>query len=132
MFSLPLAHINAKFIVDGEEFIAERFDIDFGQPTDYKGQPQHEIKGGQFTITLDNSPKNSLYLWAKTPTSLKSGSILFQTDMGMTVLEMNFTNAYCINLTCEISAMKGSSTTLVVSPEEISLNGIPHTNYWRK
>ncbi len=115
-----------------EKYEIEHFKMGLQQRSDYKRQPQHEIKEGQFTVTLYNSPKNSLYLWVKTPTSLKNGSILFQTDMGMTVLEMNFTNAYCINLTCEISAMKGSSTTLVVSPEEISLNGIPHTNYWKK
>jgi hypothetical protein len=43
---LPLAHINAKFSLDGETFEVEHFGINFEQPTDFKGQPQHEIGGG--------------------------------------------------------------------------------------
>ena len=41
---LPLAHIVAKFILDGKIYEVESFKIGFEQPVDYKGQPQHENK----------------------------------------------------------------------------------------
>lgn len=127
---LPLAHINAKFILDGKNYDVEHFHIGFTQPTDHKGQPQHELKGGQINITLSHIADDNLYLWAKTSTMRKGGTVLFQTDLGITVLRVIFENAYCINLSRDIDAMKGSSTTLTISTEKISLNGLEHDNFW--
>ncbi|MDR2816253.1 MAG: hypothetical protein LBB62_06075 [Proteiniphilum sp.] len=129
---LPLSHINAEFSLDGETFDVEHFDINFEQPTDFRGQPQHEIEGGQLTVHISQAATNSLYTWAKTSTLRKSGTVLFQTDLGMTVLKVEFTNAYCINLTRQISAYTGTNTILVISPEKVKLNGIEHDNFWAK
>ena len=129
---LPLSHINAKFSLDGETYEVEHFDINFEQPTDFRGQPQHEIGGGQMTLHLSQIPSNNLYLWAKTSTSRKSGVILFQTDVGMTVMKVEFSNAYCINLTRQINAHTGTNTTLVISSEKVKINGIEHDNVWAK
>ncbi|HCC53124.1 MAG TPA: hypothetical protein DEQ30_14680 [Porphyromonadaceae bacterium] len=127
---LPLAHINAKFILDGKNYDVEHFRIGLAQPTDHKGQPQHEIKGGQINITLSHIADDNLYQWAKTSTLTKGGTVLFQTDLGITVLCVIFENAYCINLLRDIDAVKGSSTTLTISAEKISLNGLEHDNFW--
>jgi hypothetical protein len=129
---LPLSHINAKFFLDGDTFEIEHFNIKFEQPTDFRGQPQHEIGGGQLTINISQSPTSSLYLWAKTSTQLKSGKVLFQTDLGMTVLTVEFSNAYCINLSRKINAYAGTNTVIVISPENVKLNGIEHDNFWAK
>jgi hypothetical protein len=129
---LPLSHINVKFSLDGETFEVEHFNIHFEQPTDYKGQPQHEIGGGKITVHISQAASNSLYIWAKTSTLRKSGTVLFQTDMGITVLKVEFTNAYCINLTRQINAHTGTNTILVISPEKVKMNGMEHDNFWVK
>lgn len=132
MFNLPLAHIEAKFMLDGKQYDIEAFNVKFSQPVDYKGQPQHEMKGGQLTIVMMQAADNNLYLWAKKATDLKSGQILFQTDLGITVLRVNFTNAYCVTLARDINAMSGTKTSLVIAPEIITLNGVEHDNFWEK
>jgi hypothetical protein len=73
---------------------------------------------------------DNLYTWAKKETQLKSGQILFQTDLGITVLEIAFTDAYRIHLGRNINAYTGTSTALILSPKEISMNGVKHENYW--
>jgi hypothetical protein len=52
--------------------------------------------------------------------------------MGMTVLKVEFTNAYCINLSRHINAYSGTNTVLVISPEKVKLGGIEHDNLWAK
>lgn len=130
--SLPFAHVIANFILDGKTYEIEQFKIGFSQPSDYKGQPQYEMKGGQIMINLAQAADDNLYLWAKKSTLLKNGTILFQTDMGITLLEISFINAYCINLTRNINAFTGTSTSLIIAPEQVSLNGEKHDNSWVK
>ena len=127
---LPFAHINSNFILDGKKYEVEHFNISFAQPTDYRGQPQHEIKGGQINLTLTHIADDNLYQWAKTSTQLKGGSILFQTDLAITVLRIIFENGYCVNLSRDIDSVRGSTTTLVISAEKISLNGLEYDNFW--
>ena len=52
--------INTKFSIDGETYEVEHFDINFEQPTDFRGQPQHEIGGGQITVHISQIPSNNL------------------------------------------------------------------------
>jgi len=129
---LPLAHIKAEFSMDGETYEVEHFDINFKQPTDFRGQPQHEIGGGRISIHISQIPSNNLYLWAKTSTLRKNGILLFQTDLGMTVMKVEFFNAYCIFLTRKINAFDGTNTILVIAPEFVKINGIEHNNNWAK
>jgi len=126
----PLAHHVATFIMDGKKYDVERFSIELSQPIDFKGQPQHEIKGGQITVNLTQAADDNLYIWAKKSTLRKNGKILFQTDLGITVLEIDFKNAYCINLTREINASNGTNTSLTVSSEIIIMDGVEHNNFW--
>lgn len=125
----PLAHIIAAISIDGEKFEVENFRVNFMQPTDFKGQPQHEITGGQISVNIPQAATDTLYNWAKKSTMQKSGEIVFQTDMGMTILTVAFTNAYCINLAREINASTGTFTSLTLSPQSIALNGVTHNNF---
>ncbi len=129
---LPLAHLEVIFSLDGKSYETEGFKIEFSQPVDYKKQPQHEIMGGQIMVTLSQIADDNLYLWAKTPTMRKSGSIFFKTDVGMTVLEIQFSNAYCIQMIRDTAVHIGTKTVLVISPESVSMNGIEHSNKWSK
>ncbi|MEN9917608.1 MAG: hypothetical protein RL662_44 [Bacteroidota bacterium] len=134
MFNLsqPFAHVNAYFILDGEKYDIEQFKIGFKQSTDFKGQPEHEVRGGQLTITIDQTADDNLYIWAKKSTMQKNGQVLFQSDMGITVLRIDFINGYCVHLSREIGALSGTKTSLLISVESISLNGITHDNHWKK
>lgn len=128
----PLAHIVAEFRLDGKKYEVERFKANFTQPVDYKGQPQHEVRGGQLKLTLAQMADDNLYLWAKQPTLLKSGAIVFKTEMSSPVLTIEFQEAYCISLHRETDAMKGSTVSLVISPEITKLNGVEHNNFWKR
>jgi hypothetical protein len=130
MTTLPLAHLVCKFVLDGNQYDVDGFSMGFFQDSDHKGQPQHEIQGGQMSLLFNRIADNNLFIWANKSTLLKSGVILFQSDAGMTVLEIGFSNAYCINLSTEINALTGITTSLIISPESVNIYGIPHTNYW--
>ncbi|MDR2915095.1 MAG: type VI secretion system needle protein Hcp [Tannerella sp.] len=130
MLNLPLSHIEAKFILDGKTYNVEKFKIKFSQPVDFKGQPQHETRGGKLTVVITQMADNNLLLWSKTPTLLKNGSLLFQTDLGITVLRVEFENAYCITLSRKINALTGTLTTLVISSEIVKMNDVEHDNFW--
>lgn len=130
MISQPHAHITASLILDNVEYEVQNFRIDFVQSTDYKGQPQHEVKGGQISLIIPQAADNNLYNWAKQSTMLKDGKVVFQTDMGMTVLAVEFTNTYCVSLYRSINATSGTNTSLILSPEIVSMNGVTHDNRW--
>ncbi|MEN9919315.1 MAG: hypothetical protein RL662_1751 [Bacteroidota bacterium] len=130
MIDLPLAHINVFFVLDGTKYEAEKFNIEFLQQGDYKGQPQHEVRGGQFVVTLTQLPDDNLHLWAKKSTLLKEGQVLFQTDMGISLMTLAFFDAYFVNLSTEISSFNGAKTVLIVSPKKVVIDGIEHENYW--
>ncbi len=127
----PLSHLVVKFVLEGNTYEVEHFKIAFHQPVDYKGQPQHETKGGQIQIVLTQAADNLLYDWAKRSNKLKNGVVLFQTDLGMTVSEVAFTNAYCVSLLRNIDEYCGMTTTLVISPDTVQLNGKTHYNNWK-
>jgi hypothetical protein len=65
VMSMPLAHITGKLVLDGREYAIERFKIGFKQAIDFKGQPQHEVNGGQMSVTLGQKGDATLYAWAE-------------------------------------------------------------------
>jgi hypothetical protein len=131
LFEQVDTHVDAKFVLDGKEYDIEHFGIDFSQGIDHKGQPQNETRGGSFSIVLTESIGDNIYDWGKRANKTKDGQILFQSKTEGTVLNVTFTNAYCIKLERSISSQSGTTTLLVISPEKISFNGITHNNKWR-
>lgn len=130
--ALPNAHIISKLILDEKKYDVEDFKIDFIQKVDFKGQPTSEVNGGQVSIILGHIPDDNLYLWAKESTLLKNGHIIFETDLGQSVLRLDFFNAYCIDLKRSINSFSGTKTSLVLSPESLSMNGVEHDNRWNR
>ena len=136
LFSFPQvdSNVNVIFSVDGDEYAVEQFKIGFHQPVDgIKNQPEGEVRGGRIMITLSQTVKNNIYGWAVKPWMKKSGAVLFKTGTSGVIFEGAFTNAYCIKLHRKIEAIGGGlTTTLILSPEKIMLNGVEFDNCWIK
>lgn len=130
ILSMPLAHVTAILQLDGKEYDVCQYQIGFKQAIDFKGQPQHEVTGGQMSLTLEQMGDPALYEWARRSTSLKNGTILFQTQDTKTVLRIEFENAYCVSLTRETDHRDGTKTVLVLSSEGVKMNGFEHNNFW--
>ncbi len=136
LFSFPQvdSNVNVIFSVDGDEYAVEQFKIGFHQPVDgMKNQPEGEVRGGRIMITLSQTVKNNIYGWAVKPWMKKNGAVLFKTGTSGVIFEVAFTNAYCVNLKRVIESLgQGLSTTLILSPESVSVNGIEFDNRWVK
>lgn len=136
LFSFPQvdSNVNVIFSVDGDEYAVEQFKIGFHRPVDgIKNQPAGEVRGGRIMITLSQTVKNNIYGWAVKPWMKKSGAVLFKTGTSGVIFEVAFTNAYCVNLKRVIESLgQGLSTTLILSPESVSVNGIEFDNRWVK
>ena len=136
LFSFPQvdSNVNVIFSVDGDEYAVEQFKIGFHQPVDgIKNQPEGEVRGGRIMITLWQTVKNNIYGWAVKPWMKKNGAVLFKTGTSGVIFEVAFTNAYCVNLKRVIESLgQGLSTTLILSPESVSVNGIEFDNRWVK
>ena len=131
-FLQPLSHVVVKFYLDGSVYDVTKFKIGFSQALDYKGQPQHEVKGGIISLTIDAVVDDCILNWAKTSTQLKSGTVKFETLMSSPVMKVDFTDGYCINFTRVIDAQRGGRITLVISAETVVVNEVEHYNKWPK
>lgn len=122
--------IDAFLILDTVKYEIDGFQIVFGQPVDHKGQPQHETKGGQFTLRLTQSVDDNIYDWAKRSNKLKAGTIQFVSDTSGTILRIDFVDAACISLNHKINIYSGTETMLVIAPSIITMSDVTHNNRW--
>ena len=131
LFSLPLidSDLTAWFILDGQEYEMSQFNISFDQLVDHKGQPQDETRGGRMLIGLTQTLPDSLYRWAMTSTP-KNGEVVFRSKTTNAPLRIEFMNAYCVNFERLINAGTGVCSELLISPDEIVINGISFDNHW--
>ena len=131
LFSLPLidSDLTGCFILDGQEYEMSQFNISFDQLVDHKGQPQDETRGGRMLIGLTQTLPDSLYRWAMTSTP-KNGEIVFRSKTTNAPLRLEFMNAYCVNFERLINAGTGVCSELLISPDEIVINGISFDNHW--
>lgn len=118
-------------VLEGREYEIENFQIVFGKPVDFKGQPQQEAKGGQFLVSLSHVPNDTIYKWGKTAGEKKSGEIKFKNDSEGTILEIKFIEAHCISLHYKVNAFSGTETSIVISPKIIEIDDIILDNMWR-
>lgn len=131
LFTQVDANIEATFILDGKEYDVEHFFISFDQSVDFKGQPQHETRGGQLSLVLTQAADDIIYDWAMKATLRKDGKIKFLSRTQGTVLEASFMNARCVKLVRSIDAFSGTKSSLTIAPEKVNMNGIVHDNQWR-
>jgi hypothetical protein len=131
MFDFPQidSDLEAWFIFEDKEYELSQFNISFGQGVDFKGQPQDEVRGGRILLTLSEAVPESIYRWAMT-SCLRDGSVVFRSKTSNAPLKIEFRNGACINFDRVISPGIGLSTALVISPEEVTINGIDMGNHW--
>jgi hypothetical protein len=121
--------VTVWMVIDGEEYELNQFKVNFGQGIDYKGQPQNEVRGGRIMITLTQIVPNNIYKWGMTST-MKNGEIVFRSKTTNAPLRILFENAYCVNFERDLSQSNGLSSTLIISPEYININGFNFDNHW--
>ena len=131
MFNFPQidSDLTVWFILDGKEYEVEQFSVSFGQGVDYKGQPQDETRGGQIMLLLSEAVPNNIYKWAMTSTP-KDGMIEFRSKTTNPPLKVEFVNGYCVNFDRTIDEGTGLSTSMMISAEEVTINGINMENHW--
>lgn len=131
-FSQVDSSIDAAFIVDGDEYEVQQFQIGFHQPVDsIKNQPEGEVRGGRVMVTLSQTVKSNINAWALKPWVKKNGSISFKTGTSGVIFDVQFTNGYCVNMKRIIEAQgNGLKTILIISPEKLSINGVEFDNNW--
>jgi hypothetical protein len=135
-FNLPQPEsvITAWLVLDGKEYELKSFSTEFAQSTDYKGQPQAEVKGGLLHLSFFQLPDENINRWMlRTGTSgSKSGEIQFRKKTSNMPLRINFVDARCINYQKKLgSSRTGFDVKIVISPKEITFNEILHSNRWR-
>ncbi|WP_294476346.1 type VI secretion system tube protein TssD [uncultured Bacteroides sp.] len=131
LFSLPLidSDLTGWFILDGQEYEISQFSISFSQSVDPKGQPQDETRGGRMLVGLTTSLPESIYHWAMS-SNPKNGEVVFRSKTTSAPLRVLFMNAYCVNFERLIDAGIGIQSELLISPDEIIINGISFDNHW--
>lgn len=99
IFNLPQpeGEITSWMVLDGKEYELRAFVTEFGQATDHKGQPQHEVKGGLLHISLHQVPDDVINHWMIRPTVKKSGEIQFRLSSASTPLCIAFKDAQCVS-----------------------------------
>lgn len=117
------------FVFDGKAYELSQFNISFGQAVDHKGQPQDEVRGGRLLLTLTEAVPNNIYKWAMTSTT-KDGVVEFRSKTSNAPLRIEFVNGYCVNFDRVIEGGIGLNTAMVISSEEITINGINFDNHW--
>lgn len=131
LFNLPQidANLTAWFILDGQEYEMSQFNISFGQSVDHKGQPQDETRGGRMLVGLTQTVPDSIYSWAMSSVP-KNGEVVFRSKTTNAPLRIEFTNAYCVNFNRNIVDKEGIQTRILISPEELLINGVSFDNHW--
>lgn len=131
MFDFPQidSDLTVWFIFEGKEYEVSQFNISFGQGVDFKGQPQDEVRGGRILITLTETLPDNIYKWAMT-SCMRDGAIQFRSQSSNAPLKVEFTDGYCVNFDRVVSNGLGLKTTLVISSEYTTINGITLDNHW--
>ncbi len=131
LFNLPQidSDLTAWFILDGKQYEMSQFSMSFGQSVDHKGQPQDEVRGGRMLVSLSQTLPDSIYRWAMTSFP-KNGEIVFRSKTANSPLRIIFNNAYCVNFQRQVGNASGMTSKLLISPDEILINGISFDNHW--
>ena len=80
-----------------------------------------------FVLTL--ALPDNLYRWAMT-SSPKNGEIVFRSKTANSPLRIMFNNAYCVSFQRQVGNASGMISKLLISPDEILMNGISFDNHW--
>lgn len=114
-----------------KKYEISEFDIYFSQPTDHKGQPQHETNGGIIEFSIKEIPDEALNKWMLNSTMQLSGQFSFERKAQSSVLKILFTDSFCVYYDKMIST-GGALTRLRISPEIVNINGSEKLKIWAR
>ena len=123
--------LTAWFILYGRQIERNLYRNGSFHIPDHKGQPQDEVRGGIMSITLSQTLPENIYRWGMTSIP-QNGSVIFKSKTTNPPLKINFINAYCIRFNRSIANEGGLESQLVISPDEMLINGISFDNHWVK
>lgn len=132
LFSQPDGNVSAELNLMGKSYNLIGFRTNVSQNVDKKGEPQSEVKGGQLNLMISQIPDNVLLQWASSRWMKKSGEIVFKNQTGTPPLRIIFTEAGCVKLNQQVTSGVGVVTSLLLSPKEVSFNGVLLSNNWRE
>ena len=89
------SEITVTFRVMGKTYEVFQFNIGFTQPTDEKGKPQAEIRGGRLMVTLGQTVGDEIYNWALSRWMQKDGEVIFSKETGSSPLKISFKRILC-------------------------------------
>lgn len=117
-------HINEK------QYEIQAFETEFVQPEDFKGQPQHEVKGGLIMITLKQKSDETLNKWMFQKDTSYEGEIVFApvSRSSNADLRIKFTEGKLVSFHKMIGVNIGILFSIVISSQEIHINAVDHTN----
>lgn len=121
--------VDAKMLLNGIEYEIEAFNMRIYKSFDYKGEPQREAKGGSLMLKINHVSDEQINNWMFNRSVKHSGAIVFASfsRIANPVVVIEFMNGRCV----QYSKAIGDSTvsyTILISAEEIKVNGIEHKN----
>lgn len=123
----------AKLQLEDEEMTVLHCGFRFTQNTDTTGRPNSIPQGGAISLVVESNGKNDLFEWMKSPTQMKSGSIIFFRRDNMSKLKtLEFIDAYCVDYyeTFDHQGDNPMQIQLTISAHEIKLNDADYKNNW--
>ncbi|NDV67911.1 type VI secretion system tube protein TssD [Dysgonomonas sp. 25] len=106
------------------------FETDFEQEIDHKGQPQREVKGGLLSLVLQQASDELINRWMFQRDIFLDGYISFSLSSfsANDPMRIIFKEARCILYEKIVGAKIGIQTKILVSANQIEINGILHQN----
>lgn len=130
ILSLEDKAIDAYLHIGAKKYEIQSFETEFSQAIDYKGQPQHEVKGGLLSFTLKQAADEVLNRWMFQNDVFHDGVVVFApvSRISNPPLTVAFTRGRCISYEKMIGVDIGIRISLLISAELIDINGIEHRN----
>lgn len=72
--------LEANLYINEKKYEVESFETEFQQDIDFKGQPQHEVKGGLLSITLKGISDGIINNWMFGSGTTYDGTIMFESS----------------------------------------------------
>ena len=124
-----------KLRIKDEVYVLEEFDLNFDQPVTAKGKPDGRPRGGIMTLVFSETLSEKMNNWIQREGATQEGEIIFYPYKSKidesALLNIIFSDAYCIHYKKEIDSHKGLITTLVVSPRSIKIGNEEFENIWK-
>ena len=121
--------VDAKLLLNGKEYSIDNFEIQFQKSSDFKGEPQREVKGGLLSLTLNQVSDEQLNYWMFHSEIYYSGSVVFSSfsQIASPAIIINFENGRCARYSKSIGD-SSISFNMIITARKISVNGIDHVN----